>query len=104
MQKGMSVDVYRNAHGYDTTRDGISSEAKSFLLVGEGVAEVFSEHPDTPTMYLIKRVLWGKQADYICPDKDGMYHNGYMFGGNFAYSSDSRFPSKQPIPIHDRQE
>ena len=28
----------------------------------------------------------------------------YMFGGNFAYTSDSRFPSKAPIKIFDRVE
>ena len=27
-----------------------------------------------------------------------------MFGGNFVYTSDSRFPSDYPIPIHDRFE
>jgi hypothetical protein len=25
-------------------------------------------------------------------------------GGTFIYSSDSRFPSKYPIPLHDRVE
>ena len=29
---------------------------------------------------------------------------GYMFGGNFAYSSDSRFPFDYPLGIHDREE
>lgn len=29
---------------------------------------------------------------------------GRMFGGHFAFSCDSRFPSDTPIPIHDRQE
>lgn len=31
-------------------------------------------------------------------------HVGYMMGGTFIYSSDSRFPSKYPIPLHDRTE
>jgi hypothetical protein len=29
---------------------------------------------------------------------------GPMFGGNFVYTSDSRFPNKYPIPVHDRWE
>ena len=29
---------------------------------------------------------------------------GYMFGGNFIHTSDSRIPNDYPIPIHDRQE
>ncbi len=29
---------------------------------------------------------------------------GAMFGGKFAYSSDGRFPSSFPLPIHDRYE
>jgi hypothetical protein len=28
----------------------------------------------------------------------------YMFGGNFIYTSDSRFPTKEPIKIFDRVE
>ena len=27
-----------------------------------------------------------------------------MFGGNFIYTSDSRFPSRAPIQVHDRVE
>jgi hypothetical protein len=27
-----------------------------------------------------------------------------MFGGNFVYTSDSRFPSNSPIAVHDRVE
>ena len=30
--------------------------------------------------------------------------SGCSFGGNFIYTSDSRFPSRFPIPIHDRRE
>ena len=29
---------------------------------------------------------------------------GPMFGGNFIYTSDSRFPNDYPIPVHDRFE
>lgn len=29
---------------------------------------------------------------------------GPMFSGNFAYTSDSRFPANYPLPIHDRYE
>lgn len=38
--------------------------------------------------------------------KRGRTYNllGPMFGGQFIYSSDSRFPSDQPIHIHDRFE
>lgn len=28
----------------------------------------------------------------------------WMFGGNFIYTSDSRFPAEYPIPLHDRTE
>jgi hypothetical protein len=27
-----------------------------------------------------------------------------MWGGHFVYSSDSRWPTRRPIPLHDRYE
>ena len=35
---------------------------------------------------------------------DGTVRTGGMFGGNFVTTSDSRFPTSAPIPVHDRFE
>jgi hypothetical protein len=37
-------------------------------------------------------------------NKDGTIRKGGMFGGNYISTSDSRFPTSAPIPVHDRFE
>lgn len=37
-------------------------------------------------------------------NEDGTVKRGGMFGGNFISTSDSRFPTTAPIPVHDRFE
>ena len=98
--KGLLVWVYR-PH-FDCTNGGVTSHNNTVLLIGENVPEIF-EPGDLPVLKLVKRQLSGD-------DKPPYLHaqpiegNGYMMGGNFIYSSDSRFPSNYPIPVHDRRE
>lgn len=37
-------------------------------------------------------------------NKDGSIRTGGMFGGHYIATSDSRFPTSAPIPVHDRFE
>lgn len=92
--KGLMVNVYRSGQG-DSTNGGVSSKSDALLLYGEGVAEVFEHRPGLPVVKLIKRTIFGKER---------IQAENNMFGGNFIYSSDSRFPSQYPIPVHDRVE
>lgn len=111
--KGLMVSVYRNAEfgmfGGDTTNGGISSKHESLILVGDGVPEIFPSTEDTPAIRLIKRKVMGMEF-WIAAPMDAEFENGraagspYMFGGNFLYCSDSRFPSDAPIKIFDRKE
>ena len=111
---GLLVSVYRNAGGgmfggIDCTNGGISSHHSKFILVGDGVAEIFEPSDDTPAIRLIKRKVMGREF-WIAAPMDAEFENGraagspYMFGGNFLYCSDSRFPSDAPIKIFDRKE
>ena len=110
--KGLLVWVYRNAgNGMfdgDTTNGGISSKHTKFILVGDGVDEVFSVTDDIPAIRLINRLIMGREFWIAAPlDAKFIGESGgypYMFGGNFLYSSDSRFPSDAPIKIFDRKE
>lgn len=105
--KGLIVSVLRNAEIGDCTNGGLSSKYTSILLVGEGVPEIFDESENRPTMKLVRRRLFNRDTDYlhIEPiDDPSPGHVGWMSGGNFAWSSDSRFPNNYPISIHDRQE
>jgi hypothetical protein len=115
--KGLLVSVYRKAtdgmpfseFSGDTTNGGISSKHGNLILVGDGIPEIFSATEHTPAIRLIKRIVFGKEF-WIAAPLDAEFRPGmnagspYMFGGNFLYSSDSRFPDMSPIKIFDRKE
>lgn len=84
----------------DSTRNGITHRHDKLILVGDGIPEIFNTTNDAPAIYLERRERFN---DMIARPSltDGKH---YMFGGNFIYSSDSRFPSSQPIKVHDRWE
>lgn len=104
----LRVNVYRNDLG-DSTAGGISSIYRNLYLIGEDIKEgnttIDSDNIPENTVYLERRILFGKEeyltAYPVSKKTDGKW---YMFGGNFIYTSDSRFPSNYPIPIHDRVE
>jgi hypothetical protein len=101
--KGLLVFVYKNGVG-DCTAKGISHDKQQLILVGPGIPEIF-EGDETNTVELLKRNVFGVEHLHVKPlhFEKGPKHM-LMCGGNFVYSSDSRFPSKQPISIHDRYE
>ena len=104
-KSGLLVFVYRN--GSDCTNKGISSKFDKIVLVmPQGGPFKVSE--GEPYLVLnpredLSRTL-GKDCTVAEPGfdhrMDAEHH--IMFGGNFIYSSDSRFPKDHPIPIHDR--
>lgn len=108
---GMIVDILRGSHG-DFTNDGVTSPSRGYrdaYLVGPGVAEVFNvDASRRPVLKLVKRMIGGRpyfHAEPIDPPPTGEI--GWMAGGNFIYTSDSRFndvTAGYPIAIHDRKE
>jgi hypothetical protein len=109
IRKGLIVDVLREAPNplfpnADTTNGGVSRKYNSFVLVGEGVPEVFEERKDLPALKLVKRNFGGRIYLHAEPFEKPEGHVGPMSGGNFVYSCDSRFPNDYPISIHDRFE
>ena len=114
---GLRLDVYRYAGGGDCSLGGITSNHNTVTLVGIVPANgktpaplprhsrVFSPSEDAPAVVLVRRVNF---YPYLAPySESGVYPYG-MFGGNFAYASDSRFiamsPSGGPLAVHDRFE
>ena len=101
IKRGLRASVYvdrNNPKG--CTNGGISSRHSRFVLLdADGSVE---PDDDCPALYLIKDAN-GIAGNTIAKPSltDGKW---YMFGGNFIYSSDSRFPGHRPIPIHDRTE
>ena len=109
--RGMYVDIWRPAHGVDTSMNGISRRFDTVILVGEGVPEIVETDEDNkraPAVQLYRRWV-GTPEEYLHAQPIGWGRGqglGPMFGGAFIYSSDSRFRElcKYPIPLHDRYE
>ena len=99
--KGMLAWVYRTG-GSDTTNGGVSSRYDRIVVVGPGIPEVTEPLASEPVLYL-ERWCGGYR---VVPDSspETFHMNGPMSGGNFVFTSDSRWPSKAPIPIFDRFE
>lgn len=106
----LPVSVFRDAGGGDCSNGGVSSKYDRLLLIGNGIegfveVDLDDEEATKQVIYLERRILFGKQL-YLTAYPFAKFTDGKwrMFGGNFAYSSDSRFPNEYPIPIHDRIE
>lgn len=99
--KGLLVFVYKSELG-DATANGLTSKEGKLILMGEELDGPFT--PKEEVDYLVVQ----KKGDYIyCVPKSILDSKEWaMFGGNFVYTSDSRFAkiSKYPIPVHDRVE
>ena len=95
--------VYKNSLG-DCTSNGLTSKHDRLnLYYGQLNDETINELPED-SLILIERVLWGKQANYAVPIEIYKSKRHSMAGGNFIYTSDSRFPASAPISVHDRIE
>ena len=101
MEKGLLCSVYRPGNMGDCTNGGVSSRYHALILVGKDVPGVFETEGRESVVRLIYREKWG---DFIAAPLDYGKGRHYMFGGNFLYTSDSRFPVSHPIKIHDRLE
>lgn len=106
--KALSVDVYR-ANRCDCTNGGISSKYdRLYVLCEDGNYTIPDDDPPENLARVNKRHLFGQDVYSIEPvvAPDGV---GWMMGGNYAGTSDSRFSRmvgglNVAIPIHDRQE
>ena len=106
--KGLRCSIYRPHNGSRAlarapgcSNGGISEDYDSCVLVGSDIPQIFSPSVDAPMVKLEERYLVGPVA---IPSDQPKGLRGPMFGGSFIYTSDSRFPSEHPIPLHDRWE
>lgn len=104
--KALRINVYKWNLG-DRTNGGISSKYDDLLLVcNEGYIDIDENNlPENLVKIVVRKLFGGKEYKHIEPYKPAD-KVGWMSGGNFAYSCDSRFHelSDYPLPIHDRQE
>lgn len=101
--KGMLVSVYKSGD-YDCTMNGVSSNVTGVILIGDNVPQISTPSDEYPALYLSDSPMLEPIAVPLS------VHDGVewgMFGGNFLWTSDSRFRnqvSESPIRIHDRIE
>lgn len=108
IEKPISVSIYR---------DGPASPCNWFRDVNkillcpdyETAALEQSKNPDAKIGYIRCRVLNSYRGEagprpYYDIQPYPFRPGSGMFGGDFAYSSDSRFGFDYPLPIHDRHE
>lgn len=104
IERCLTAEVYRSALG-DCTNDGISKNRRELYILSDQKGP-FEPQDIRECVYIEWRNVMGEQ--YIDCKPAYCKKHWYMAGGNFLYSSDSRFKeitkSKYPISIHDRYE
>lgn len=103
----LGINVLRNNSFGDCSLNGVSARYNRLEMITE--QEMLSFTGDKKNVVVrIDRVLFGKVMPVLVPLE---IYNEYktsklpiMFGGNFGYTSDSRFGWDYPLPIHDRVE
>jgi len=107
--KALPIDVYKHKSG-SCSNGGITEKYDSLLLVcEEGFIDVDENNLPENLVVLVNRELFGEPAPYIRPYADPDPGNvGWMSGGCFAASCDSRFNRLLSfygaVSVHDRQE
>lgn len=100
----LTAEVYRNPLG-DCTNDGISSYQRELYVLAAQKGP-FEPEDIRQCVYIERREVMGKE--YIDCKPAYCRKRWYMMGGNFLYTSDSRFKEiigiSYPIAIHDRYE
>lgn len=106
--KALRINVYKNPCFRGCSNNGISEKYENLLLVcNDGNFEIDTENPPENLCKVVTRHLFGRDykhiEPYTAPDKGFI---GWMHGGSYAATSDSRFSdiSDYPLAIHDRQE
>lgn len=104
IEKCLTAHVYKNPMG-DCTNYGISARQDHLYILNDKNGP-FEPSDIRQCVCIEKRTIIGKE--YVDCKPAYRPKAGYMFGGNFLYTSDSRFAEitgiDYPIAIHDRCE
>lgn len=102
MTKGLHVRIYRPGDG-GAANGGLSERYDTVTLTGAAiVGGPFEPCDQCPEVQLEPANIGPGYKVVPVEQPAGMI--GPMFGGCFVFSSDARFPSDQPIALHDRWE
>ena len=106
--RALPINVYRGPFG-DCTNGGVSSRHDTLMLIcDEGFLDIDPKDPPDNLVKIVKRKFCGETIYHIEPyaEPTGV---GWMMGGNYAATADSRFSKMVggmygAVAIHDRQE
>lgn len=104
--KALPIYVYSNQSFKGCSNNGISEKYDRLLLICEdGFINIDENDIPENVVKVVTRNIQGKEYKHIEPYKKAS-KVGYMAGGSYASTSDSRFSkiSQYPLSIHDRQE
>lgn len=111
--RGLLVSILEDKWIGNCSVNGVSANNKHMALVDPSVEGPTDIDPDEPYLVLVKRDLYSDKiggyepyvhAVPVFPNGVKPTGAGPMMGGTFIWSSDARFPSRYPIPLHDRWE
>ena len=106
--KALPIYVLKNDSFKGCSNNGISEKFDKLLLIhNEGFIDIDENNPPVNLVKVVTRQLFDGVYKHIEPYQSVPKGKvGYMSGGSFGYTSDSRFSkiSKYSLSIHDRVE
>lgn len=106
--RALPINIYENKRIGNCSNNGISSRYNDVLLIcEEGFIKIDENNPPENLVKLVTRRFGGREYKHLESYAPVSERNvGYMAGGCYCGSSDSRFTkiSDYPLPLHDRQE
>lgn len=101
--KALRINIYKH-NGSDCSNGGISSRHNEILLLcDDGYIDV--DGTEETLCKVVTRNIMGEEYKHVEP-VNGKYGAGFMAGGCYVGSCDSRFGriSEYPLALHDRCE
>lgn len=108
--RGLTADLYRSSLS-DSSNGGISSTVDEVTIVGPEIdaahGNIFPPSEDAPAVRIVKLTIMGHEYVHLEPvEPVPAGHVGYVAGGTFVYTPDSRFREATgvhyPVPLCDR--
>ena len=106
-QSGLCCEILENKRLGNCSAGGISETQQAVLLVmaeGGPVTIEAAQKDGVPVCRLVSRKLFAQEPAYLHAEPVDCMDKNTMFGGCYIVTSDSRFPCKHPIALHDRVE
>lgn len=100
----LTVEILKSKYSSSVNACNLASEAHLELESGPWSQDDI-RMSKLPVLKLVTRQIGGREYKHVEPVgivPAGMI--GWMAGGTFVYSSDSRFPNQYPLSLHDRTE